>query len=396
MGNQQPNQKTQKYKRQYNQNDITKIITEYQNGATIKKLSEIYSIPYSTIQTWITKFGVNRPSKILHRLKHDANLKDWMYRLYYEEHKTMTEIAKITGFSTRNKVKIAFDYYGFEKKTTKKDELSESVLRELYLNEQLTQFEIANIFGVSKALVNKLLKLYGLVRKIHSEKYTSLGKYCLSEKHRFVRYISYKQYALNIYDVSQNFGCSIGTIYSRINQWGLNTSEIFTKTLSVDESRVYDILQKLYPDLEIHVQSRDIIYPYELDFWIPELNLAIEVNPWYTHSLEGYTPSIHPVKAGYHSNKSLLCSTVGVDLIHLWGHEIDDLEQILKTRTLHNGLVDGDKFNKYIIESSGYTVLGHLDKYIVKDQNKIYNSLTIPDNFDYIIETAGYWEVQRL
>ncbi len=83
MGNQQPNQKTHKYKRQYNQNDITKIITEYQNGATIKKLSEIYGIPYSTIQTWITKFGVNRPSKILHRLKHDANLKDWMYRLYY-------------------------------------------------------------------------------------------------------------------------------------------------------------------------------------------------------------------------------------------------------------------------------------------------------------------------
>lgn len=63
--------------------------------------------------------------------------------------------------------------------------------------------------------------------------------------------------------------------------------------------------------------NRKIIYPMELDFFLPEHNVAIEVNGNYWHSeLSGEKDS------KYHINKSKLCNAKGIRLVHVFEDEI--------------------------------------------------------------------------
>ena len=62
-------------------------------------------------------------------------------------------------------------------------------------------------------------------------------------------------------------------------------------------------------NIPFHQNTRQQISPYELDFYIPTHDLAIECNGDYWHSL-------YP--EGYHMNKHNLCKEKGIRLIHLW------------------------------------------------------------------------------
>ena len=64
--------------------------------------------------------------------------------------------------------------------------------------------------------------------------------------------------------------------------------------------------------IEYEVNTRKIIPPLELDFYIPSKKIAIEMNGIYYHSKEyGKTEE-------YHKNKTELCEEKGIQLIHIW------------------------------------------------------------------------------
>lgn len=66
--------------------------------------------------------------------------------------------------------------------------------------------------------------------------------------------------------------------------------------------------------------SRSIIRPYEIDIFVPSRNLAIEFNGIYWHSI---------LEKGYHLNKSEMCESQGIRLIHVFEWEwIDSREKI--------------------------------------------------------------------
>lgn len=58
--------------------------------------------------------------------------------------------------------------------------------------------------------------------------------------------------------------------------------------------------------------DRSLIKPLELDFYLPEHNLAIEFNGLVWHS-EEFGKDRH-----YHANKTSLCKAAGVRLVHIW------------------------------------------------------------------------------
>lgn len=63
----------------------------------------------------------------------------------------------------------------------------------------------------------------------------------------------------------------------------------------------------------------------QLDFYIPEKNLAIEFNGDYWHSVNtGRDPN-------YHLNKTLLCQEKGIQLIHIFEYEWNSKKDILKS-----------------------------------------------------------------
>ena len=77
--------------------------------------------------------------------------------------------------------------------------------------------------------------------------------------------------------------------------------------VSKQERQVADYIQTLYKD-EIILNSRSIISPLELDIYLPDINLAIEYNGTYWHSLK---------PKGYHRNKTQRCKDLGIRLFHI-------------------------------------------------------------------------------
>lgn len=114
---------------------------------------------------------------------------------------------------------------------------------------------------------------------------------------------------------------------------------------------------------EIIENTRKLIHPYEVDIFIPALNLGIEYNGTFWHSLE------HGFQKNYHLQKSLRCREKGIRLIHIY--EFEDFEQ---QKQLLKDLIDGkdnyppQDFNKNnlldfiprpcIIYKKDYTVYG--------------------------------------
>lgn len=66
--------------------------------------------------------------------------------------------------------------------------------------------------------------------------------------------------------------------------------------------------------LEVLSNTRSVISPYELDIYIPDLNLAIEFNGLYWHS-EKHKSS------DYHIKKFNMCASKGVRLVQIWEDE---------------------------------------------------------------------------
>lgn len=72
--------------------------------------------------------------------------------------------------------------------------------------------------------------------------------------------------------------------------------------------------------------TRKIIYPFEIDFYIPDYNLAIELNGNYYHSeLSGKLKD-------YHLNKSILCHSQNIKLIHIFEDEWINKKEIIMSR----------------------------------------------------------------
>ena len=83
------------------------------------------------------------------------------------------------------------------------------------------------------------------------------------------------------------------------------------------ETTIEAIVKHILDDLDITYEQhrRDIISPKELDFYLPDYNLAIECNGMFWHS-EGKKVQT------YHYDKKKLCEEKGIRLIYFWETDI--------------------------------------------------------------------------
>lgn len=109
---------------------------------------------------------------------------------------------------------------------------------------------------------------------------------------------------------------------------------------SKPQKELSEFIQSIY-NKEIIYNSKSIIKPYELDIYLPELNLAIEYNGNYWHSIES------GLDKDYHLNKSLLCREKGIRLIHIYEFEnFEQQKQLLKDLILGHDNYNPNDFNK--------------------------------------------------
>lgn len=93
------------------------------------------------------------------------------------------------------------------------------------------------------------------------------------------------------------------------------TGQHVEKTYNID-LEVYNEIKSLVDENSIKIHDRTVlkVLNQELDFYIPQKKLAIEVDGSYWHSQKLKDPK-------YHQNKSLECLNAGVRLIHIFEYE---------------------------------------------------------------------------
>jgi len=89
------------------------------------------------------------------------------------------------------------------------------------------------------------------------------------------------------------------------------------------ENELVLFIKKNY-DNEILLNKNNIIMGYEIDIYLPELNLAFEFNGLYWHN------EIYKHK-NYHHLKSNLCSEKNIQLIHIWEDNWEYKQDIIKS-----------------------------------------------------------------
>lgn len=138
-------------------------------------------------------------------------------------------------------------------------------------------------------------------------------------------------------------------LYEVVHQYGLEN--LVDSHLSVMEQEVLAFIQTIDSNIKIQQHDRSIIAPYELDFYLPEFNLAIECNPTATHnSTYVLANMLGDVEAPaldtyYHQRKSILCRDKGIFLFHIFGYEWHYNRDIIQS--MIRNLLHADNYKYY-------------------------------------------------
>ena len=120
--------------------------------------------------------------------------------------------------------------------------------------------------------------------------------------------------------VAQSLGISIDTVRKYVREYNI----VLPNAGSSFERQVLSFIKQGFTK-EILVNTRQLI-DKEIDIYLPSLRLAFECNGTYWHSeLNGRTRS-------YHLDKTNKCKEVGVHLVHIWEHDWNLNNTLIKSR----------------------------------------------------------------
>ena len=115
------------------------------------------------------------------------------------------------------------------------------------------------------------------------------------------------------------------------------------KNLSLRKSKPELEIQKIIP--ESILNTREIIYPYELDVYSKKYNFAVEYNGLLWHS-EGNTFPVKKNMKNYHLRKTELCEEKGIQLFHIFDNEwLDTVKKQIWISILKNKMGLGKTIN---------------------------------------------------
>lgn len=145
--------------------------------------------------------------------------------------------------------------------------------------------------------------------------------------------------------------------------------------VSTLEKEVVSYIKEICPYIVIE-NTRKVIYPFELDIYIPELNVAFEFDGAYWHSNKIKDKS-------YHLKKTDMCKEKGVKLFHIleseWKDDKDCTKKLIKDkifgiRRYNNTTIKIDLTKDSILEYPEYRVLRVIEPCLVQqDGYDIWN-----------------------
>jgi len=314
----------------YTQTDNFKKKSKITN---LKKYGKEYAIQSEEIKDKIKgicveKYGVN---SYMETEKFKEQSKKTFIKKYGVDHPSKSECIQDKIKKTNIK------RYGVDRAT--KNENIKKKIKETFINN----------YGVDNP--NKLEVFRDKIKKTNLEKYNSIfysqsDEYKNKIKIKKLSILSNK-YDLNIVDIvdsdiisycdkcNSNFIANYQLLYNRFLYEKSLCTNCFPVDSNISESEieVQKFIKENYKN-EIIYNNRKIISPYELDIYLPDLNLAFEFNGLYWHN------ELNKDK-NYHLNKTELCENKGINLIHVWEDDWEFKKDIVKSIILNKlGLIE--------------------------------------------------------
>ena len=301
---------------------------------SIRQIAKENNCGSTTVNRYLTKHNILSRNLSEAKLGDSLNLLndyDWLYDQYSTQRKTPETIAKENNIG-RNTVVRYLIKHNISLRDVSEAKLGDSLnlltdynwMYDNYVIKQRTLESICDELECSSTALIKYLDSHSIERRGVSES-------CMSNVDGFKKMVD-KEWLLEKYKtlssrgIGEELGVNSKTVLTYLKKHGI---EIDTnKPISKLENKIRNFLDD--NNISYIASDREQIKPLELDIFIPDKMIAIEINGVYWHS-EIYKSN------DYHETKRLKCSDIGIRLINLYEDDINDKWDLLQ-RFLLNAL----------------------------------------------------------
>lgn len=208
----------------------------------------------------------------------------------------------------------------------------------------------------------------------------------------------------SIKEAAKYFDVHYGTMVHK--KTDLDLHKYFRIVNSYKEERFAEFLNTNFPDVRYVHNNRSVISPYELDFYFPDHNFAVEISPTTTHhsseTFLNYGKNT-PKEKNYHLNKALLCEKAGIELFTMfdWMPWQKSLNMISHKLSKSSKTVYARKAKVYFIEKRKNKISRKLkefidDSHILGFDGRGTQYYTYLEFEDEIIGVAGFGKPRQL
>lgn len=299
--------------------DVDNFYAYYKSHSDTDTIKQYQLTSASILKKLLQKYGLEQKplletfDQLLERVSYEE-LRD-----YYNTH-TLAECKQ--HFKTQNLYKL-LKFYNLTK--AKSREPFESVAQRIDKDEfikayQETRYEdLYNKYNLSYTTIRKLKDYFGIDNKT-------------VEAQQFLATIDTTAFCTDITDphmsktnIMQKYNIPTSCCFDSLCQLLSIKNRILGSSFELD---VYNYLTTV-TDLTLlqHVRNAPGLENKELDIYVPDLHLGIELNGTYWHS------TLQKQDRQYHYKKSLAAERAGIHLIHIWEYEWNDpiKQNIVKT-----------------------------------------------------------------
>jgi len=178
--------------------------------------------------------------------------------------------------------------------------------------------DISTKLGINRVALRKTLNNHNIKFRSHSETQkisnTSRGSF----SHDYDKEWWEREYENNTTDIlAKKLGCSPTLVQLRLRKHNIK--------MKIPTSGQEIFIREFLDSIGIYYEQNYKSLGKELDFYIPEKRIAIELNGIYWHcELQGKTKN-------YHLEKTELCEKNNIQLLHFWDIEVNGKPEIVKS-----------------------------------------------------------------
>jgi len=268
-----------------------------------KNLCEIFNVPMHVIKKKLKKYGVQKPA-----FEYHPNLKnkDWMYEQFVINYRTIDSISKELGH-THDVIMSWIKKHDINRKVKRNIDSRVNDYKFLHneiVNLKTNQNDLCEKLNVSISTLRRYLEKHGLTRK---QLYNS-GPY---KKLYDIDWLTEKRKTMTCFQIADELGL-VETTVSKVCR-DFKILEKPPSGASSYENEICDYLTS--QNINFERRNRSILEGKEIDIFVPDHNLAIEINGNYWHSNSKLNNKL------YHQEKTLYCLNKNVRLFHIWEHD---------------------------------------------------------------------------